>query len=29
MKELENFTLKQITDYLIEKIADDYNVNKR
>lgn len=28
MKELENFTLKQITDYLVDKIASDYSISK-
>lgn len=28
MKKLENFTLKQITDYLIDNIEKDRNVSK-
>lgn len=28
MKKLENFTLKQITDYLIDNIAKDRNISK-
>lgn len=28
MRELEDFTLKQVTDYLIEKIAEEKNISK-
>lgn len=28
MKELENFTLKQVTDYLIDQIAEERNISK-
>lgn len=28
MKELENFTLKQITDYLIDQIAEEREISK-
>lgn len=28
MKELENFTLKQVTDYLIDQIAEERKISK-
>ena len=28
MKELEDFTLKQVTDYLIDKIAEERGITK-
>lgn len=28
MKELENFTLKQVTDYLIDQIAEEKEISK-
>lgn len=28
MRELEDFTLKQVTDYLIENIAEDKGISK-
>ncbi|EOS35441.1 hypothetical protein C804_01044 [Lachnospiraceae bacterium A4] len=28
MKELENFTLKQVTDYLIDQIAEEREISK-
>ena len=28
MRELENFTLKQVTDYLIDNIAKERNISK-
>ena len=29
MKELNDFTLKEITDYLIEQIANEKNISKK
>lgn len=29
MKELNNFTLKEITDYIIEQIANEKNISKK